>query len=66
VERTFVYAPARARQADGEAARGGGSHYETNQAIGMRKGSTIVRGFATKGFRVQFKRLVVVTCKKAD
>lgn len=49
VERMFAYAPERVRQADRELTGGAESHYTTNQLFGMRKGSMLVRGVATKG-----------------
>ena len=43
-------APAMVTQVDRELTGGAESHYVTNQSVGMRKGSVIVRDVAIKGF----------------
>jgi hypothetical protein len=49
VKRIFAQAPVMVTQANREVTGGADSHYKTNQLTGMRKGSIMIRGFATKG-----------------
>ena len=48
VERLFAQAPERVTQVDKEETGGAVPRYETNQLVGMRKGSVLVRRVAPK------------------
>ena len=49
VEIMSAQAPAMVTQVDRELTGGAESHYVTNQSVGMRKGSVLVRRVAPKG-----------------